>query len=170
MRNAVVKVPIAGDSVMPRQSLTMPPPPSISANPKSLMPPPPSIATETLEMPPPPSKPVMPEQVMMPPPNPVENKSNDVQFAMPPPAKVNKDVPPQKKKIHGPRCPPSNIQGTLAALTQTSSHSQTGATSTERQKKKTQMISNPKEDLWKAPADQDGSGRTALNDKFKGRY
>jgi hypothetical protein len=25
-------------------------------------------------------------------------------------------------------------------------------------------------DEWKAPIDQDGSGRTALHDKFKGRY
>jgi len=174
MRNAVVKVPIAGDSVMPRQSLTMPPPPSISANPKSLMPPPPSTTAETLEMPPPPpSKAVMLEQEMMPPPNTVDNKSNDVQSSMPPPPKVNKDVKPQKKMHIGPRRPPSNIQGTLAALTQTSSvsESRTGATSTDsQQKKKTQVISNPKEDLWKAPADQDGSGRTALNDKFKGRY
>jgi len=172
MRDTVVKLPAADDSVIPKQSSTMSPPLSISSTSESLMPPPPSIATETLEMPPPPSKPVMSEQAMMPPSNPVQNKSNGDQSSMPPPAKVNKDVPPQKKKIHGPRRPPSNIQGTLAALTQTStvSHSQTGATSTERQKKKTQMISNPKEDLWKAPADQDGSGRTALNDKFKGRY
>jgi hypothetical protein len=30
--------------------------------------------------------------------------------------------------------------------------------------------SNPKEDVWQAPKDQDGSGRTKLNDKFAGRY
>ena len=90
---------------------------------------------------------------------------------MPPPPMVNKDIPPKKKKkIHGPSRPPSNIQGTLAALTPVSD-ARTGATSTDsQQKKKTQVISNQKEDLWKAPADQDGSGRTALNDKFKGRY
>ena len=172
MRDTLVKVPTS--TMMPPpptmnapSGSLMPPPPSISATSESLMPPPPSIASETLEMPPPPSKPVMPEQVMMPPPNHVDDKSNDELSLMLPPPKVKKDVPPQKKKHIGPRRPPSNIQGTLAALTQTS---KTGATSTDSQQKKKTLITNTKEDLWKAPADQDGSGRTALNDKFKGRY
>ena len=171
MRHTAVKVPTADDSMITKPTSTMmpPPPPVKATTSESLMPPPPPQTMASTTMPPPPSKSVMPEQVMMPPPKPVDTKSNDEQSSMSPPA-VQKDVPPKKKKIKGPQRPPSNIQGTLAALTH-EADSRTGATSTDsQQKKKTQVISNPKEDMWKAPADQDGSGRTALNDKFKGRY
>ena len=142
-------------------------------------PPPPSVSTtttsESFDMPPPPPMAVQVRGPMGPPPNSHDN-------SMPPPDIKKRDPEPepepqQRKKQHiGPKRPPANIQGTLAALTQASSMSATNPSAKPNtnndhsQTKKTQVVSNLKEDVWKAPVDQDGSGRTALNDKFKGRY
>ena len=77
---------------------------------------------------------------------------------------------PNKRRI-GPSHP-SNI-GTLAALQQAvnvekkdkpTRHSQ------DTQQNSTALPFDSRKDEWTAPKDQDGSGRTSLNEKFKGRY
>ena len=83
--------------------------------------------------------------------------------------------PPKKKRQLGPMRPPqtaTGTQGTLAAFKQFSSTSNTA----KKQKKTSNNDSStttsfdPRKDEWSAPSDQDGSGRTSLHDKFKGRY
>lgn len=135
-----------------------------------MMPPPPPLRTASAEpaMPPP--------QPRMLGPTPAGDKPDD--SLMPPPPSTNNDemrssTEPKQKKRLGPKRPPVNIQGTLAALKQASTSSASGSTNDHHQlqTKKSQLVpNNPKEDVWKAPVDQDGSGRTALHDKFKGRY
>ncbi|CAB9518302.1 Solute carrier family 4 (Anion exchanger), member 1, adaptor protein [Seminavis robusta] len=79
----------------------------------------------------------------------------------------------RKKKTKGPAGPPP--QGsTLAAITGGNTRSQfakpksnSDATATQKQASTTIDL---KKDEWRAPADQDGSGRTKLNAKFAGRY
>ncbi len=73
------------------------------------------------------------------------------------------------KKMIGPSRPP--VQGsTISALMQAPSALRSSKTT--RQTNESRVL-NPVETLiddWKAPMDQDGSGRTALNVKFMGRY
>ncbi|KAL9188345.1 hypothetical protein ACHAXT_006723 [Thalassiosira profunda] len=153
-------------------SLMMPPPP----------PPPVAETAETLLMPPPPP-------TMMAPPPPPKPKSPEPAGEMAPPTDTRGMPPPaepkgaaepdmKKKRQLGPMRPPARVQGTLAALTQAMSQpaqareqpnqsaSQQGGTNAQ----KPAVAFDPKKDVWQAPADQDGSGRTALHDKFKGRY
>jgi pSer/pThr/pTyr-binding forkhead associated (FHA) protein len=98
---------------------------------------------------------------------------------------------PKRKRVVGPTLPPSipstpanrnpptvqTTAGTLAFL-----NSMTNPKESKRETpmdsegslpskpKATQSAANPKEDVWQAPANQDGSGRTKLNEKFGGRY
>ena len=97
---------------------------------------------------------------------------------------VKSSPPPSTKKRQlGPmRPPPSSAigapQGTLAALQQFTSHSNSTANNNDLRVKKQKTSNNgmstttfdPRKDEWNAPTDQDGSGRTSLHDKFKGRY
>jgi hypothetical protein len=71
---------------------------------------------------------------------------------MPPPP------PPAKRSSAAP-------MGTLSVLTSSDKD-------TKRKQKETKSSESfdPKKDVWKAPADQDGSGITKLNAKFAGRY
>lgn len=67
----------------------------------------------------------------------------------------------------------SPAQGTLAALTQAVSTPNSLPNKAPLQIPKSVVVLTPLEteiDEWNAPIDQDGSGRTALHDKFKGRY
>ena len=85
--------------------------------------------------------------------------------------------PPKKKRQLGPMRPPqtaTGTQGTLAAYKQFSSTSNE-VSNNKKQKNKSKNDNNsttfdPRKDEWSAPSDQDGSGRTSLHDKFKGRY
>jgi pSer/pThr/pTyr-binding forkhead associated (FHA) protein len=149
---------------------------------------------ETMMMPPPPKSCVpltdpylpQPDQLpMMPPPAPLpSNAARVIGPAMLPPAHVESqsstqsaaaqqsdhDTPKTGKTKHkiGPGV------GTLAALQQA-----VNATSQAPKDKSNPSRQNddvaaptfdPCEDTWSAPKDQDGSGRTSLHDKFKGRY
>lgn len=83
----------------------------------------------------------------------------------------------KRKRPLGPTRPsPGAVQGTLATLTQAVSRPKLASTgaSTQRSEKTTKAtVSTPfdsRKDEWKAPSGQDGSGRTALHDKFNGRY
>jgi pSer/pThr/pTyr-binding forkhead associated (FHA) protein len=104
---------------------------------------------------------------------------------MPPPM-----PPPKRLRVAGPSMPPpqpssavpkpsstrqnsAKQQGTLAFLSSmTKSTKKSSDDSKEPTKvkdaKKTAM--DPKKDVWRAPAGQDGSGITKLNAKFAGRY
>ena len=127
-------------------------------------------------------------------------ESSDLASSMPPPMPPPKNTEKQHRVVVGPSMPsssntmtqgdrnttpepsskrpitashPSSTLSTLAALRQ-ASHSQSKANTSEDEAK-TQSSSiavsfNHRKDEWSAPKDQDGSGRTALNDKFKGRY
>ena len=67
---------------------------------------------------------------------------------------------------------PSSI-GTLAALQQAVNVEQKDKSTRHSQVPKqnsTALPFDPRKDEWTAPKDQDGSGRTSLHDKFKGRY
>jgi len=68
----------------------------------------------------------------------------------------------------------AGTQGTLAALKQITSHSNEASNNSHHAKKQKKSNDNskfdPRKDEWNAPSDQDGSGRTSLHDKFKGRY
>mmetsp|Transcript_19864 Transcript_19864/g.35930 ORF Transcript_19864/g.35930 Transcript_19864/m.35930 type:complete len:639 (-) Transcript_19864:3-1919(-) len=168
---------LGSDSIM-----MPPPPPSIAAS--STMPPPPPMTVA------PPSKPTSPEQRQIlaptrPPTSPDDGKSGD-KLSMPPPTNsggATTTKPQKKKKQMGPMRPPVNVQGTLAALKQAVSQStpapDSGSSSSQpngndaHSQKKTAVVSDPfgsRKDEWKAPVGQDGSGRTALHEKFKGRY
>jgi pSer/pThr/pTyr-binding forkhead associated (FHA) protein len=96
---------------------------------------------------------------------------------------------PKRKRVVGPSMPPPpsskpasrttfpshQTKGTLAfldAITMTivqqpPSRMPTQSTESLAQQK---LAPNPREDVWQAPTDQDGSGRTTLNEKFGGRY
>ncbi|KAL7483214.1 hypothetical protein ACHAW6_008932 [Cyclotella cf. meneghiniana] len=70
---------------------------------------------------------------------------------------------------------PSTVFGTLAALQQAihpQSNKEKSSLSTQptTKTKLSAPIFDPRKDEWKAPTNQDGSGRTSLHDKFKGRY
>lgn len=153
-------------------SIMMPPPPAINLSVE--MPPPPPVAA------PPTSKPTSPEQPRIlgptvPPACSIDGRSaqksshNNL-------GELTK--PPKKKKPIGPARPSANIQGTLAALRHagTDYGSEPSAPRTGNgndgvsQKKTATDPFDPRQDEWQAPVGQDGSGRTALHDKFKGRY
>ena len=86
--------------------------------------------------------------------------------------------PPQRKKRQlGPMRPTqtaAGTHGTLAALKQFTSHSNEASNNTHHAKKQKKSNDDskfdPRKDEWNAPSDQDGSGRTSLHDKLKGRY
>jgi hypothetical protein len=77
------------------------------------------------------------------------------------------------------RPPPTSATGTLAALQQFSASPNNDPNNAKKQKKSkcdnsdsgnAISFNSPQKDVWTAPTDQDGSGRTSLHDKFKGRY
>mmetsp|Transcript_16034 Transcript_16034/g.24948 ORF Transcript_16034/g.24948 Transcript_16034/m.24948 type:complete len:715 (-) Transcript_16034:1160-3304(-) len=94
--------------------------------------------------------------------------------------------PPKKKRqLLGPMRPPPPTTnaagtqgGTLAALKQfneASSNNNSHDHARKKQKKSNNsataaVVFDSRKDEWNAPTDQDGSGRTSLHDKFKGRY
>ena len=61
-------------------------------------------------------------------------------------------------------------RGTLAALKHSSAAPLTNAIAVKPTESDVTLNMEKQKDEWKAPIDQDGSGRTALHDKFKGRY
>jgi len=202
MKEGVLEGPAVIDSVtqktdgvdaMESDSCMMPPPPppvvaaAAAATSVALaMPPPPPMAVASL------SKPTSPQQrrVLGPskPPTSHDNGKSGHEVSMMPPPPPTQSLenttaagPPQKKqKQMGPRRPPVNVQGTLAALmsrpttSAPDSRSNNGnAANDATLQKKTPVVSDPFElqkDEWNAPVGQDGSGRTALHEKFKGRY
>ena len=140
-----------------------PPPPSMMSPPPLLAAPQPSSHAEKRVLGP-----------MRPPSRPDDGTFVDESY-MPPPIKL--DNAQRKKKPLGP-------SSTLAVLKQAStqpkpspdpvSKNSAPHTNNVQDNDAQRMTSfNPfekKKDEWKAPADQDGSGRTALHEKFKGRY
>ena len=139
-------------------SMTMPPPPpaptpTLLAGPSSVgdMPPPPPIAAPRR------SSPVEDIDGTVKPP--FGGKSSELH---------NATALQKKQKIVGPSRPP--VQGTLAALKHSSAAPRTNAIALKPTESDVTLNMEKQKDEWKAPIDQDGSGRTALHDKFKGRY
>jgi hypothetical protein len=146
-----------------------------------IMPPPPRLSPEKVD-------PVYPQdkvESMMPPPikvdtEPLSKKQRVIGPMRPPPQPDNDQsmsncaTEPQRKKIQlGP------VKGTLAVLQRASSQPTNYSDSTKSTINGNDantpqlVISDPfetKKDEWVCPSGQDGSGRTALHDKFKGRY
>lgn len=143
-----------------------------------MMPPPPMIPSTTLDtnscsdkiaielsMPPPPAEDLVhkgPEIPQPPGTTPQIDPTNE------------KPEPAPKRRQIGPSRP--TAMGTLAVL-QHAEKSQSSDKShimskahTESKNKSTALAFDPRKDEWSAPKDQDGSGRTSLHDKFKGRY
>jgi len=188
-----------GETMMPpppaRDTAMPPPPPTVSlieqttveeshptaqseSGDATMPPPPPSVATAKRTL------------------GPSRPPTQDVSDGDPPaaPARTNDetaDEPPRKKRQLGPSRPPAAVQGTLAALRRAADPSFGGASETRcggssegprRSSKAKESESRNKgqgsgapsfdarKDEWKAPKGQDGSGRTALNKKFEGRY
>jgi pSer/pThr/pTyr-binding forkhead associated (FHA) protein len=162
----------------PRQSsprASMPPPPRTSSSPETPMPPPPRLASSPeVSTPPPPRLASSPEASSMPPPPRLPPSVSDIMLS--PPVK--------RKRLLGPTVPPSTFAkgtempppppakrsyaapvGTLSVLTS----SEKVPERKQRETKSSESF-DPKRDVWKAPADQDGSGITKLNAKFAGRY
>lgn len=127
------------------------------------------------------------------------DKSFEVESLMPPPVKVNNDTESlSRKRVIGPMRPPSQpvddqsmsncetehqrkkihlgpVIGTLAALQRACSQPKTAEGSKSTKSTKTPKVTSldpfeTQKDEWVCPTGQDGSGRTALHDKFKGRY
>ncbi|KAL3799296.1 hypothetical protein HJC23_013021 [Cyclotella cryptica] len=164
-------------------SVMMPPPPKINVGEATssdqtesldekvtssqwpLMPPSQSSPYQTIQVPPV-VGPAMPHP-------PIKSQSNQETLAHPqtnPPATT---LPKHKRQVGPSR--PSNVVGTLAALhqaihPQTNKEKSTPLDPTNKEKKLSAPIFDPRKDEWKAPLNQDGSGRTSLHDKFKGRY
>lgn len=129
------------------------------------MPPPPPISVAASDMPPPP-----PMAIRQP-----SSEENAARTASLPPvdgtSSVLSNAPElqKKKKTIGPSRPP--VQGTLAALRQASSTPRSNEVTALQTTESVVMAPvETQKDEWKAPINQDGSGRTALHDKFKGRY
>jgi len=168
-----------------RDSTMMPPPPpSINAS-LSMPPPPPMKAAPSSKQPPPEQRkisiPVIPATTSD------DGKSSDKLPTRLPNNLERATTPQKKRKLMGPMRPPANVQGTLAALKQAASQPTRATTGSRSESssshpsghnsapppKNKAVISDPfdsRKDVWNAPVDQDGSGRTALHDKFKGRY
>ncbi|KAL7529648.1 hypothetical protein ACHAWF_003065 [Thalassiosira exigua] len=167
----------------------MPPPPPVALAAVSLeMPPPPPKITASSEMPPPAPvitavasehSPTEQQSVIRTSKKPKADGEFGDRSMVPPPGSARNvreiGSPGKKMKQIGPMRPPARVQGTLAALKQAVSQP---ADSRPKQlpsneKNKTSAVPkkfDPRKDEWKAPCDQDGSGRTSLHDKFKGRY
>jgi hypothetical protein len=82
--------------------------------------------------------------------------------------------PPENSGHNRQRIGPSkpSTLGTLAALHQAAkAQPKANLPLTDTQSQSLSAPSfDPRKDEWSAPKDQDGSGRTSLHDKFKGRY
>mmetsp|Transcript_10608 Transcript_10608/g.23771 ORF Transcript_10608/g.23771 Transcript_10608/m.23771 type:complete len:615 (+) Transcript_10608:184-2028(+) len=148
---------------------SMMPPPPTTMGPPPPKPPLKRPSTETAIMPPGPRPPPLGADVMPPPPPIAAEK---LAVAMAPP-------PPRRSKPVGPARGPAG--GTLAAI-----RSAVSSPSANESKTKSSTANAPgaappppgfsaddndsKEDKWRAPEGQDGSGITKLNAKFAGRY
>ena len=179
--------------------MMMPPPPKMAATVSTVttsfdMPPPPMMMATAAAKSAVSSFDMMPPDMMPPPPkvtiSATETMSNEAEQEVITEHPVNPDratpqeggekpsPPPQRKKRQlGPMRPPqtaAGTQGTLAALKQFTSHSNEASNNSHHAKKQKKSNDNskfdPRKDEWNAPSDQDGSGRTSLHDKFKGRY
>jgi pSer/pThr/pTyr-binding forkhead associated (FHA) protein len=155
------------------ESIEMPPPPPPSIMPRKLIPAPPAPGNKTTDV----ETEVMPKPLSRPAPTETETKNND--FVMP---------APKRKRVVGPAMPPptatsnSNSKplskppaGTLSFLNSTSNTDNHNGRPTKSNNEtkavgSSQGSVDPKQDVWRAPEGQDGSGRTKLNEKFAGRY
>lgn len=155
---------------------SMMPPPSTTMGPPPPKPPLKRPSSETTMMPPGPRPPPLGADAMPPPPPVAAEKSTSppkkLAVAMAPP-------PPRRSKPVGPARGPAG--GTLAAIR--SAVSSPSANESKKQSSRANAAgaapppagfsadtNDSKEDKWRAPEGQDGSGITKLNAKFAGRY
>jgi hypothetical protein len=89
-----------------------------------------------------------------------------------PPQEPEPELPSLKPvaKVKGPAARGPAPRGTLAALTAVPSPSSSSSSSSQPAKPSAQTTVDLQKDEWRAPQDQDGSGKTKLNEKFAGRY
>lgn len=143
-------MPPPGVSIdMPPPSLAMPPPP-----PMSQILPSPSLAIDSLPVP----------AGQNHPPTNVKGKE----------ALVNEPLA-KRPRVVGPVMPPPARKaptqtGTLAYLASSSTAGDRCVIAEGKKEKSADAWLESKKDEWRAPAGQDGSGKTKLNDKFAGRY
>lgn len=98
--------------------------------------------------------------------------------SMPPPSAMttrpcSNNMPKSSSKRLITASKPSSTLGTLAVLQQATNAQKKANVSEHEAKGQSSSITSSfdhRKDEWSAPKGQDGSGRTALNDKFKGRY
>jgi hypothetical protein len=108
------------------------------------------------------SKPVLNDAMLPPPPKRV--KVAEPSSSMPPP-RIMPPPPPSRAKKQASSAP----IGTLSVLS--SSRSEPKRKNDEEEKRLPKVPGfDEKLDVWRAPKDQDGSGKTRLNKKFAGRY
>jgi len=157
-----MKINAATTSSSTQEIMPPPPPPSNGSRQQQVMEP--TIRTELEDHSIPPSKSHINEKRQLGPMRPPEHKAAS--------SEASQTATETKSQIK------TNIsaQGTLAALqhvVNVSSDSLSSNQSHNKQQKKHQPTAkpfDPRKDEWSAPKDQDGSGRTSLHDKFKGRY
>lgn len=152
----------------PDESIMIPPPPMIPTSQQDSLTCPDAEHISSASMPPPsiPVKAAASTQIKGP--------------AMPPPPSVSpqtnpaseKPISATKKRQIGPSRP--TAMGTLAALQQAANSQPTKSSNKSQHHTNNQNTLapefDPRKDEWSAPKDQDGSGRTSLHEKFKGRY
>lgn len=140
---------------------------------------------EHVLLPPPPLKPSLANAVLPPNPGNLSTTTNntDPDFKVPPPKKqriVGVSMPPPRSTKAAQSIASSTLPvgGTRAFLNAMSNSMETtrGDTGSQGGNKRqapptpAQQAIDPKQDVWRAPKGQDGSGYTELNEKFAGRY
>lgn len=164
-------------------SAMMPPPVSASSPmaPKQTMSPAASLPPP-LRMPPPMNDmlppPIQATGDAMPPPK----RARIFGPTMPPPSAARElstlavdemEMPPPAASKQSSRAPPIGTLSVLAARKRDGHHQHHHSPSKHKKEPSgspQRSEFDPKKDVWKAPEDQDGSGRTKLNKKFEGRY